>query len=65
MFKVGKPLFTAYGPGVIHMIRNFGSDIFLDLKYHDIPNTVAAASIEAPTLGVKLSNLQPLCGYAL
>jgi orotidine-5'-phosphate decarboxylase len=65
MFKVGKQLFTAYGPDVIHMIKDSGADIFLDLKYHDIPNTVAAASIEAAKLGVKLLNLHALGGYEM
>jgi orotidine-5'-phosphate decarboxylase len=65
MFKVGKQLFTAYGPEVVRMIKNSGADIFLDLKYHDIPNTVAAATIEAAKLGVKLVNLHALGGYEM
>ncbi len=65
MFKVGKQLFTAYGPDVIRMIKDSGADIFLDLKYHDIPNTVAAAAIEAAKLGVKLLNLHALGGYEM
>ena len=54
MFKVGKQLFTANGPDIVRMIRNFGGDVFLDLKYHDIPNTVAMASLEAARLGASL-----------
>lgn len=65
MFKVGKQFFTAYGPEVVRMIENFGSDIFLDLKYHDIPNTVAAASVEAARLRVKLFNVHALGGYEM
>jgi orotidine-5'-phosphate decarboxylase len=65
MFKVGKQLFTAYGPEVVRMIVNSGADIFLDLKYHDIPNTVASASIEAARLKVKLFNLHALGGYEM
>ncbi len=65
MFKVGKQLFTACGPEVVRMIRDTGADIFLDLKYHDIPNTVAAASVEAARLGVKLLNLHALGGYEM
>jgi orotidine-5'-phosphate decarboxylase len=65
MFKVGKQLFTACGPEVVRMIKDSGADIFLDLKYHDIPNTVAAASIEAARLGVKLLNLHALGGYEM
>lgn len=65
MFKVGKQLFTAYGPDVVRMIKNSGDEIFLDLKYHDIPNTVASASIEAARLGVKLFNVHALGGYEM
>ena len=63
MFKVGKQLFTSHGPEVVRMVENFGGDVFLDLKYHDIPNTVAMASLEAARLGVKLFNLHALGGY--
>jgi orotidine-5'-phosphate decarboxylase len=65
MFKVGKQLFTAYGPDVVWMIKDSGGDIFLDLKYHDIPNTVASASVEAARLGVKLFNVHALGGYEM
>src|SRR6266542_4174650 len=47
MFKVGIQLFTAAGPDVVRKIVASGSRVFLDLKYHDIPNTVAMAAIEA------------------
>jgi len=63
MFKVGKQLFTAYGPDIVRMIENFGAGVFLDLKYHDIPNTVAMASREAARLKVKLFNVHALGGY--
>ncbi len=65
MFKVGKQLFTAYGPDIIRMIENFGAGVFLDLKYHDIPNTVAMASREAARLRVKLFNVHALGGYEM
>ncbi len=65
MFKVGKQLFTSHGPDVVRMVENFGGDVFLDLKYHDIPNTVAKASVEAARLGVKLFNLHALGGYEM
>lgn len=65
MFKVGKQLFTACGPAVVRMIQKFGGEVFLDLKYHDIPNTVAMASVEAAKLGVQLSNLHALGGYEM
>lgn len=65
MFKVGKQLFTAHGPDIVRMVENFGGEVFLDLKYHDIPNTVAMASLEGARLGVKLLNLHALGGYEM
>ncbi|WP_298440041.1 orotidine-5'-phosphate decarboxylase [Geobacter sp.] len=65
MFKVGKQMFTACGPATVRMIQKFGGDVFLDLKFHDIPNTVAMASLEAARLGVKLFNLHALGGYEM
>ncbi|MCA1797723.1 MAG: orotidine-5'-phosphate decarboxylase [Desulfuromonadaceae bacterium] len=62
MFKVGKQLFTRCGPDVVRMIRAAGQEVFLDLKYHDIPNTVAAAAAEATRLGVKMFNVHALGG---
>ena len=57
MFKVGKQLFVNAGPNVVRMIHDLGGEVFLDLKFHDIPNTVASAAVEATRLGVKLFNL--------
>lgn len=57
MFKVGKQLFLHAGPRIIQMIREAGGEVFLDLKFHDIPATVANASIEATRLGVYFFNL--------
>jgi orotidine-5'-phosphate decarboxylase len=54
MFKVGLQLFIASGPDVVRRIRDSGSEIFLDLKLHDIPNTVHHAVSEACRLGVSL-----------
>jgi len=65
MFKVGKQLFTAHGPDIVRMVENFGGEVFLDLKYHDIPNTVAMASLEAARLGARLINLHALGGYEM
>lgn len=62
LFKVGKQLFTRCGPEVVKMIRDEGGEVFLDLKYHDIPNTVAMAGIEACRLGVKIFNVHALGG---
>jgi orotidine-5'-phosphate decarboxylase len=57
MFKVGKQLFTCAGPQAVRVIQQLGGEIFLDLKFHDIPNTVAKAAIEAARLGVKMFNV--------
>ena len=57
MFKVGKQLFTHAGPAVVKMIQEMGGEVFLDLKFHDIPTTVAKAAIEATRLGVKMFNV--------
>ena len=57
MFKVGMQLFTAAGPDFVRRIVSQGSRVFLDLKYHDIPNTVALAAVEATRLGVSLFNI--------
>ncbi len=62
LFKVGKQLFTRCGPEVVHMIKGEGGEVFLDLKYHDIPNTVAMASLEAARLGVGMFNVHALGG---
>jgi len=62
VFKVGKQLFTRCGPSVVKMIRDHGGEVFLDLKYHDIPNTVAKAAVEACKLGVKIFNVHALGG---
>jgi len=57
MFKIGKQLFTHAGPQAVRSIQELGGEIFLDLKFHDIPNTVAKAAIEATRLGVKMFNV--------
>lgn len=62
LFKVGKQLFTRCGPDVVKMVQDRGGEVFLDLKYHDIPNTVAKAAVEACKLGVKIFNVHALGG---
>jgi len=63
VFKVGHQLFTAYGPDIVRRIIGAGGRVFLDLKYHDIPNTVAKASAEAVKLGVSIFNVHALGGF--
>jgi len=62
MFKVGKELFTSCGPAAVKAVQRHGGQVFLDLKYHDIPNTVASAMCEAARLGVQMANLHALGG---
>jgi orotidine-5'-phosphate decarboxylase len=62
MFKIGAQLFTAAGPSIVRRIIDDGGAVFLDLKYHDIPNTVAAAGVEAARLGVAMFNMHALGG---
>lgn len=63
VFKIGKQLFTRCGPEVVNLVQDGGGDVFLDLKYHDIPNTVAMAGLEALRLGVRMFNVHALGGF--
>ena len=65
VFKVGKQLFTHAGPKVIDMIRKRNQNIFLDLKFHDIPTTVAKAGVEATKLNVSIFDLHALGGFEM
>ena len=60
-FKVGMELYTAAGPAVVEAIKTLGFAVFLDLKYHDIPNTVAGAMRAAARLKVDMANVH-ICG---
>ena len=55
--KVGKELFTLAGPGLVEKLQTLGFDVFLDLKFHDIPNTVAGALSVAASMGVWMVNV--------
>jgi orotidine-5'-phosphate decarboxylase len=60
--KVGKELFTATGPSLLEQLMKRGFEIFLDLKFHDIPNTTAQACKAAASLGVWMVNVHALGG---
>jgi orotidine-5'-phosphate decarboxylase len=65
MFKIGMQLFTAVGPDIVRQIITKGARIFLDLKFHDIPNTVSLAAVEATRLGVSLFNVHAVGGIEM
>lgn len=56
-YKVGSELFTASGADIIQWLRDTGCDVFLDLKFHDIPNTVAGALRNVASMGVRLATV--------
>lgn len=62
ILKVGKELFTRFGPEVVKIAQSNGMDFFLDLKYHDIPNTVKSAARAAAELGVNMFNVHAAGG---
>jgi orotidine-5'-phosphate decarboxylase len=64
-YKVGNELFTAEGPRVVEQIRGRGCDVFLDLKFHDIPNTVAGGVRNAVKMGARLVTVHATGGAAM
>jgi orotidine-5'-phosphate decarboxylase len=57
LFKIGKEAFTHFGPEIVRQVQQRGGDVFLDLKFHDIPNTVARAAEAATSLRVSMFNI--------
>ena len=65
IFKVGLELFTTVGPGIVEEIQKRGKKVFLDLKFHDIPNTVTKAALSATRLGVYMFNVHASGGFEM
>lgn len=65
LFKVGKESYTRFGPQIIHLIKEYDANVFLDLKYHDIPNTVKGAAAAATELGVYMFNVHASGGFEM
>jgi len=63
--KIGLELYTAEGPAILEVLQKLGFEIFLDLKFHDIPNTVARVCAVAASMGVWMVNVHALGGQAM
>ena len=61
--KVGLELFIREGPGVIEVLKGLNKNIFLDLKFHDIPNTMSAACYQVSKLGVDIISVHASAGF--
>lgn len=64
-YKVGSELFTASGADILQWLRDTGCDVFLDLKFHDIPNTVAGAMRNVAKMGVRLATVHASGGLKM
>ena len=64
-YKVGSELFTASGADIVQWLRDTGCDVFLDLKFHDIPNTVAGAMRNVAAMGVRLATVHASGGLKM
>jgi len=65
LFKIGKETFTRFGIESVKVVKEFGADVFLDLKYHDIPNTVKGAAKAAAEMGVYMFNVHASGGLLM
>ena len=65
LFKIGKETYTRFGPEAIKVVQHYGANVFLDLKYHDIPNTVKGAAYAASQLKVYMFNVHASGGLEM
>ncbi len=64
-YKIGKELFTTFGPQAVKTVLEYGARVFLDLKFHDIPNTAAGAAAGAVSMGVSMFNVHAMGGKSM